>query len=284
MPRTMVFHGISMVVYGLALVAFLVAAARAGRRAAVLGLAVAAVGAALNVAAIVQRGRDVGHVPFQAIYEVCLLIAVAPVISYGMVYLLMRFRSAEGARARVAAGLGALAMALSLGSMGGAVWAGDRHLKLPPALQSAYFVPHVLIYAMAYGILGLAALAGLLYLVLHYASWRRAGLGPGRGAAAGLVDELGYTFVTVGFAFLTGGMILGCLWAQQAWGDWWSWDVKETWALISWLIYAVYLHLRLTRRWRGARSAWLAFAGAAAVLVCFLLLDFLPGSSPHKYT
>jgi len=284
MPRTFVFHAISMGVYGAALAAFVVGMVRAGRRATMVGLTAGVVAVLLNVMALVQRGREVGHVPFQAIYEVCLLIAAAPLIAYGMLYLLMRFFRASGIRARVAAGVGGLAAVTSLMAMGGAIWAGDRHLNLPPALQSAWFVPHVLVYAIAYGVLGMAGLAGLTYVVMHYGVWRRAVGRSGPRAAPALIDELSGALMAVGFAFLSMGLIFGCLWAQIAWGTWWGWDVKETWALIAWLVYVMYFHMRLLPGWRGVRSAWLAFLGAAAVLVCFLLFEYLPGSSLHRYT
>ena len=284
MPRTLVFHVISMGVYGAALMAFVVGAVRGGRRAAMTGLAIGGAGVLLNVVALIERGREVGHVPFQAIYEVCLLIAAVPLVAYGMLYLLMRFFRASGIRARVAAGVGGLAAATSLLAMGGAIWAGDRALELPPALKSAWFVPHVLVYTVAYGVLGMAGLAGLTYAVAHYSVWRRARRGPVSGVAPALIDELGYALMAVGFAFLTMGLIFGCLWAQVAWGAWWGWDAKETWALVTWLVYIVYFHLRLIRGWRGVRSAWLAFLGAAAVLICFLFSEYLPGSSLHRYT
>lgn len=281
MSRTLIFHLVSMAVYGGAFLFFVLGVWQGGRRMAAAGMVIGVVGAGLNLAAIVERGRQVGHAPFQTIYEVCLLVAVAPVAAYGMVYLLMRFFRAQGARARVGAGAGALAMATALVAMGGAIWAGDRPLRLPPALRSVWFVPHVLVYALAYGILGLAALAGLAYLVLHYGRWRQSRL---TGTVPGLLDELGYALVAAGFAFLSMGLVFGCLWAQVAWGAWWSWDVKETWALIGWLVYVVYFHLRLVRGWRGATSAWLAVLGGAAILICFLLVHDLPGTSPHKYT
>lgn len=284
MSRTLVFHLVSMSVYGAALLAFVAGMGRGGRRARGIGLVLGFGAVLLNLAALIQRGREVGHVPFQAIYEICLLIAVVPLAAYGMVYLLLRFHRSAGVRARVAAGLGALAATMALIAMGGGVWAGDRHLALPPALQSAWFVPHVLVYIVAYGVLGLAALTGLTYLVLHYAVWRGREAEVLPGTAAGLIDEVGYALMAVGFAFLTMGLAFGCLWAQVAWGAWWSWDVKETWALIGWLVYLTYFHLRLLRNWRGARSAWLAFLGGAAILICFVLLEYFPGSSPHKYT
>jgi cytochrome c-type biogenesis protein CcsB len=282
--QTHVLHLVSMGAYAAALLGFIACVARPDRRLAAAGLAVGGLGVAANVAALVERGREVGQAPFQAIYEICLLIGAVPMTACTVVYLGMRFHQSRGTRARVGAGLGALSALTALMATGLALWAGDRHLTLPPALRSGWFVPHVGVYVVAYGLLALAALAGLVYLALHYVAWRRRGaLGTGP-ASADLLDALGYALASVGFAFLTLGLVFGALWAQAAWGAWWSWDVKETWALLGWLVYVAYLHLRLVRGWSRVGSAWLLFLGGAAILVCFLFLDILPGSSPHKYT
>jgi ABC-type transport system involved in cytochrome c biogenesis permease subunit len=205
-------------------------------------------------------------------------------VAYAIVFLLLGFARASGTKARVSAGLGALAAATSLLAMGGARWAGDRHLNLPPALQSVWFVPHVLVYAVAYGVLGLAGLTGLTFVILRYTAWRSPGGMMRAGTMPQVMDELGYALMAVGFAFLSMGLLFGCFWAQVAWGAWWGWDAKETWALIAWLVYLLYFHARRLPGWKGLLSAWFAFAGAAAVLVCFLLFEYLPASSLHRYT
>ena len=88
--------------------------------------------------------------------------------------------------------------------------------------------------------------------------------------------------ILVGFVLLTLGLISGAVWANEAWGTWWSWDPKETWAFISWLFYAAYLHMRISKGWQGRRPALLASIGFLVVLVCYLGVNFL-GIGLHSY-
>lgn len=99
-------------------------------------------------------------------------------------------------------------------------------------------------------------------------------------------DRFSFQIFGVGFPFLTAGLLMGAFWAQEAWALYWGWDSKETAALISWLIYVVFLHLRFVAGWRGERSLWVILAGAVSILVTFQLFNYLPASqdSLHKYT
>ncbi len=99
-------------------------------------------------------------------------------------------------------------------------------------------------------------------------------------------DQLTWRIFLVGFPFLTAGLIQGALWAQEAWATYWGWDSKEVSALISWAFYAVYLHLRYSRGWRGERGMWLLFLGGISIYITFLLFGYLPASqrSLHRYT
>ncbi len=113
-----------------------------------------------------------------------------------------------------------------------------------------------------------------------------------RGKLAGLdswiggFDKFSFAIFSVGFPFLTAGLMMGGFWAQEAWALYWGWDSKETSALISWLVYVVYVHLRLVAGWRGERGLWVIFAGAISILVTYQLFGYLPASqdSLHKYT
>ena len=96
------------------------------------------------------------------------------------------------------------------------------------------------------------------------------------------LDSLSYRAITAGFLLLTIGLISGAVWANEAWGSWWSWDPKETWALICWLVYAAYLHTRLTRGWQGKKPALLAIAGFFVVIVCYIGVNLL-GVGLHSY-
>jgi cytochrome c-type biogenesis protein CcsB len=96
------------------------------------------------------------------------------------------------------------------------------------------------------------------------------------------LDNLSYRIIGLGFPLLTIGIIAGAVWANEAWGSYWSWDPKETWALITWLVFAAYLHTRITKSWQGKGPAVLASLGFVVVWICYLGVNFL-GKGLHSY-
>ncbi|MFH1708941.1 MAG: cytochrome c biogenesis protein CcsA [Planctomycetota bacterium] len=126
---------------------------------------------------------------------------------------------------------------------------------LPPALQSGYFIPHVAVYLLAYVLMAKAAVLAARALMTRNDE-----------AARMAREEEGFRAALLGFPLLTAGLILGALWARVAWGDWWSWDHKELWSLVSWLVYAAYLHVRVVRRQPGL-LAGLLIAGLVAIVI-----------------
>jgi cytochrome c-type biogenesis protein CcsB len=107
-------------------------------------------------------------------------------------------------------------------------------------------------------------------------------LSPQRLSLAETLDNISYRVIGLGFPLLTIGIIAGAVWANEAWGSYWSWDEKETWALITWLVFAAYLHARITRGWQGRRPAILATTGFVVVWICYLGVNFL-GKGLHSY-
>lgn len=107
-------------------------------------------------------------------------------------------------------------------------------------------------------------------------------LSPQRLSLAETLDNISYRVIGLGFPLLTIGIIAGAVWANEAWGSYWSWDPKETWALITWLVFAAYLHSRITRGWQGRRPAILAACGFVVVWVCYLGVNLL-GKGLHSY-
>lgn len=107
-------------------------------------------------------------------------------------------------------------------------------------------------------------------------------LSPQRLTLADTLDNISYRMIGLGFPLLTIGIIAGAVWANEAWGSYWSWDPKETWALITWLVFAAYLHARITRGWQGRRPALLAATGFGVVWVCYLGVNLL-GKGLHSY-
>ena len=96
------------------------------------------------------------------------------------------------------------------------------------------------------------------------------------------IDNLSYRTISFGFPLLTIGIIAGAVWANEAWGSYWSWDPKETWALITWLVFASYLHARITKSWQGKKPAIIASFGFIVVWICYLGVNFL-GKGLHTY-
>ncbi len=157
----------------------------------------------------------------------------------------------------------------------------DASIKpLMPALQSNWLLIHVLTAFLGYAAFALAFGAALIYL------WQARSTPVASKTAAAAVtqemDRLIYQAVVIGFIFLTLGILTGAVWADQAWGRYWSWDPKETWSLITWFIYVGLLHARLVKGWAGKRIAWLAVLGFLAVLFTYFGVSFLlPGL--HSY-
>jgi cytochrome c-type biogenesis protein CcsB len=134
---------------------------------------------------------------------------------------------------------------------------------LIPALQNIPLMTfHVSMAILAYATFALAFGAAVLYLIAagRHISWL---------PSTDLLDDLGYRAVTIGFPAMTLMLILGSVWAYRAWGSYWSWDPKESAALFTWLVYAVYLHTRSLRGWRGKRSAWILVFGFGATMFTY---------------
>ena len=148
--------------------------------------------------------------------------------------------------------------------------------ELMPALRSAWFVLHIGSAIFSYAAFAVAGGLGVNYLVQL-----RKGQKEGE-ARLRQLDDLGYRMVCMGFLLLTVVIFSGAIWAEQAWSAWWSWDPKETWALITWIFYAIYLHQRLRRGWQGKRMAWMAIIAVILVLFTFAGVNLLrPGL--HSY-
>ncbi len=147
---------------------------------------------------------------------------------------------------------------------------------LIPALQSNWLVAHVFTCFLGYAGFAVSFVAAVLLLIAR--TWPSAAkFLPEKN----LLDEVVYRSILVGFPLLSLGIITGAAWADHAWGSYWSWDPKETWSLITWLVYAGFLHARLTRGWSGGRTAILSIVGFAAVMFTYFGVNYLPGL--HSY-
>jgi cytochrome c-type biogenesis protein CcsB len=155
---------------------------------------------------------------------------------------------------------------------------------LPPVLQSYWFPIHGLLSFAGEAIFGLAFAAGVVYLFQEARVKKKVGQGSWRALPSlEVLDDVNYRCLSLGFPLLTAGIVTGSVWASYAWGSYWSWDPKETWSLITWLIYAAFLHQRLNVGWRGRKAAMMAIVGFVSVVFTFLGVNLLfPGL--HSYT
>jgi len=158
---------------------------------------------------------------------------------------------------------------------------GIHSKTLMPALQSPWFAPHVIVYMFSYAMLGAATLMAV-YLLFFKKTPGQPGKKESTEADMIITDNLVY----VGLAFLTFGMLFGALWAKEAWGHYWAWDPKETWAAITWLCYLVYLHFRKARpgQWRAA--CWILLFSFVCLQICWWGINYLPSAhinSKHIY-
>ena len=156
---------------------------------------------------------------------------------------------------------------------------------LVPALQSNWLISHVVTCFVGYAAFAVSFGVSFLYLFKVNAENRPARKGErvlDYLPASDLLDEVGYKTIAIGFPLLTIGIITGAFWANVAWGTYWSWDPKETWSLIVWLIYAAYLHARITKGWRGKKAAVLSIVGFSATIFCYLGVNLIL-SGLHSY-
>jgi cytochrome c-type biogenesis protein CcsB len=260
---------------------------------------VAAANLALT-AQLVLRWWQSGHFPISNLYESLCFLAWACTLTQLLVE--RSYPSPIVAAAATPMGLGCVAFAsFALPDQ------LQQAAPLVPALRSSWLVMHVSVIMVSYAALLVGSLLSLAVLFtdrgqqlelrsssIGSGSFRQASLATEGGTPAGLqlssatislseqLDSLSYRTITVGFLLLSIGIVSGAVWANEAWGSWWSWDPKETWALICWLVYAAYLHTRLSRGWQGRRPAMVAVAGLVVICVCYIGVNLL-GIGLHSY-
>ena len=242
-----------------------------GRVGTILGwLAVLALGVGLVARAVIEL-----HAPWSDLYEFSLSFTTA----FLLCYLIFEARFHERVRA-----WGLYVCILAVITLGVAIYMGVTYNMLAPtqmlipALQDqAILTVHVAVAIFAYSLFCVAFGAGLIMLIQDGEGQRYRWL-----PSAEAADALGYKAVIAGFPLLALTLILGAYWANYAWGHYWNWDPKETSALVTWLIYAVYLHARGIRGWRGKRIAWLLTLGFIATLFTYYGVSFFVPSL-HSY-
>ena len=218
----------------------------------------------LLTAALILRTIVTGHAPFANHYEFALSFAWGMILA--QVFFEWRYRVRT---------LALISLPLILGMLIYAATLSYAAEPLIPALQNSPLLTlHVITAAIGYGAGMVACGSAIMYLLAPHVKWRG-------WPRQDTLDELGYKAVVVTFPLLTMMLILGSLWANIAWGSYWSWDPKETAALVTWIIYGAYLHARVTRGWRGNRAAWLLVIAFGAILFTYFGNLFFGGL--HAY-
>jgi len=222
---------------------------------------------------LILRGIESGHWPLASTYEFSLVFV------WGIVLVYLLLEQAVGARE---GGAFALLIAFLLYTYARFVIPDSAQAPQPllPALRSLWLQLHVGTAAIAYGAFAVACGGGVMYLAGEFTNRQReagdAGTEtPVRLPSLQLSDRFTYWAVAFGYPFMSLAILTGAIWAQVAWGRYWGWDIKETWALITWLIYTLFLHLRAIRGWRGRPVAVLSIVGFAVVLFTFLGVGWL---------
>ncbi len=213
-----------------------------------------------------------GRAPLTNLYESLVFFALC----IAVVYLYIEYRYKNRTIGAFATPIAFLAIAYA--SLSPDI--SDRIQPLIPALKSNWLIAHVITCFLGYAGFAVAFGTSLMYLFKKRDADEKSPL-LSRLPALSAIDDLTHRMVMFGFLFLTIGIITGAVWANSAWGSYWSWDPKETWSLITWFIYATLLHARLMRGWHGNRIAYISVVGFMAVLFTYFGVNLLPGL--HSY-
>jgi cytochrome c-type biogenesis protein CcsB len=273
------FFTLALVIYLIAAVAFFVFVLTKKQQVGKAAVLITIAGFLAHTTALVLRVIESGRLPFSNQFEFANSFTWSIVLCYLLLHFVYRFTS-----------VGTFVVPLAFLMMGYAAMQPKTIKALMPALQSRWLGLHVGTAIISYGSFAVAAGLAVMYLLaerqqqghLTQAS-QQGGLGDSHVLPdAEVCDYLNYRLSAFGYLMLTLVIITGAIWAKSAWSRYWGWDPKETWSLITWLIYSAYLHLRFNRGWRGKRAAWFSVIGFACVIFTFIGVNILlPGI--HSY-
>jgi cytochrome c-type biogenesis protein CcsB len=272
------FFNAAMLIYIIAFSCYLLFIATKKRTMGTVAFCVILSGFLVHLAGLLIRwwesyATGYGYVPLSNIYESLIFFSWAIVL----VYLIVDMRYHQRTIGVIASPLAAVAIALTSLLPG----AKSDIRPLIPALQSNWLAIHVITCFLGYAAFAIAFGISIAYMI------QAKGKSSPRAIISWLpssqtLDEINYKAIAIGFPMLTLGIITGAAWASYAWGSYWSWDPKETWSLITWFIYAAFLHARYTHEWRGRKTALLSIVGFGAVIFTYFGVNFLL-SGLHSY-
>ena len=272
-----VLLSITTFIYGLATFLYIVSWVFKKPLSGRLAFWAALIGVAGNTAGIIMRWVEsyrlgIGHAPLSNMYESLVFFSWTIVI----IYLVIERQYKNAVIGAFATPIAFLAMAYA--SMSPNI--SDRIQPLIPALKSNWLIAHVITCFLGYAGFAIAFGISLMYLFKQRDAEDKSNL-LSHFPKPRVLDELTHQMVMFGFLFLSIGIITGAVWANSAWGSYWTWDPKETWSLITWFVYATLLHARMMRGWYGKRIAYLSIIGFMAVIFTYFGVNYLPGL--HSY-
>jgi len=225
-----------------------------------IALWVAVAGLVPHAMAMGVRWARVGHGPYLGFYEVVSSYAFIAVAI--LVVVVRRYRSLAVA--------GVIVVPLAFLMLAASMFTSREELEITASLASWWLAVHVTFAKLSYAAFIASFALALVYLIRDRTSTGRFADVLAKLPAQSVVDDLSYRFIAVGFIFLGVMIGAGAIWANEAWGRYWAWDPIETWSLIAWVVYAVYLHLRLTMGWRGRKAALVAVAALPVVVFALI--------------
>ncbi len=255
------FFTIAFVVYIIAGISFFVHLAGGNKKVGSFAVAASAGGFLIHTIAMILRTIESGRLPFSNQFEFANSFTWGIVLCFLVIHLIYKFTT-----------LGAFVMPLAFLMMGYASMLPKDIKPLMPALQSKWLSFHVGSAIVSYGSFAVACGLSIMYLIndKNKNSDKKSIL-PDQEAC----DYLSYRVIAFGYLMLTIVIVSGAIWAKSAWGRYWGWDPKETWSLITWLIYSVYIHLRFNRGWKGKPAAWFSVIGFLCVIFTFIGVNIL---------
>ncbi|MCX6566626.1 MAG: cytochrome c biogenesis protein [Candidatus Aminicenantes bacterium] len=256
------FFTIAFVIYAVSALFYLVFLFGKNLCQARKAFAAAVAGLAVHTVALVLRTFQSGHAPFTNMYESLSFLAWASVLAFVIVEVKFKVPKVGAYLMLIVIGIMALASSPLM---------PKEATPLVPALQSYWLWLHVSVTLLGEAFFAVAFITSIMYLRAKDPEKREK------------MDSVSYRCVSIGFPLFTlGGLVFGMVWAEKAWGTYWSWDPKEVWSLITWFVFALYLHTRIVMGWKGKRSAIIAILGFLAALFTFFGVNYLL-SGLHSY-
>ncbi|MFO7867242.1 MAG: c-type cytochrome biogenesis protein CcsB [Candidatus Aminicenantes bacterium] len=239
-------------------------------RAAGAAYVIASAGLIIHSAALIIRAVESGHAPFSNMYESLSFLSWAAVLAYLIMEAKFKIRKAGPYMMLIVIAFMALASSPLM---------PQEAQPLVPALQSYWLWLHVSVTLVGEAFFAIAFVTSILYLITD--SKEKKGIPTSLSSKK--LDLVSYRCIAAGFPLFTlGGLVFGMVWASKAWGSYWSWDPKEVWTLITWFVFALYLHTRIVMGWKGRRSAVIAILGFLAAMFTYFGVNYLL-SGLHSY-